>query len=72
MPYGLPAMLCTWRRNGFSTFYVINLTDNLGGTWTPTVLQFRTGTLETCILTACCLLREAALDLLVPVGLLLA
>ena len=45
MPCSLPAMLCTWRRNGFSTFYVINLTDNLGGTWTPTVFQFRTGTL---------------------------
>ena len=39
------------RRYEVSTFYIIDPMSDLGAPWTPVVLQFRTGTLETCNLT---------------------
>ena len=69
MPRGLPAMLCTWRRDSLSTFHINYPMSHLGAPWTPVVQRFRAGTLETCNLTTCSLRKERTFDLSHLVGL---
>lgn len=49
--------------DGVTTFRIVDTLDDLGAPFTPAVLQFRAGSYETCILTACCMHWEAAFDL---------
>ena len=41
LPYGWLARHCTGRRDGLSTFHVIDFAGNLGGTWTPVAKRSR-------------------------------
>ena len=59
---------CYRRRDGVTTFLLVDPLDDLGAPSTPVVLQFRAGSYKTCILTTCRTLRGAALYLLILVG----
>jgi hypothetical protein len=48
------------RRDWVSTFRIVDPLDDLGAPFTPGVQQFRAGSYETCILTPCRKLWEAA------------
>jgi hypothetical protein len=69
LPYGWLATHPAWRTDGVSTFHVIALTDNLGGTWTPMARRSRAGTLETCNLAMHANTGKHAFDLVAPVDL---
>jgi hypothetical protein len=47
----------------------ITMMSTVDETWTPVILQFRTGTLETCNLTTSYTHRGACFDRIIPVGL---
>ena len=57
------------RRYEVPTFHIIDPMSDLGAPWTPVVLQFRAGTLETCNLTTRYSHRGIAFELLTSVGL---
>jgi len=57
------------RRDRVSTFRIVHPADDLGASSTPVVRQFRAGSYKTCNLTTRRKHREAAFDLLIPVGL---
>jgi len=73
-PLHLPALrsAChasrSWRSDDFSTFHVINLTDNVGAVWTPVARQSRAATLIHCNLATHVSTGKHAYPLLTPVG----
>jgi len=67
VPCGSPALFR--QEYEVSTFRFVHSLNDLGALSTPEVLQFRTGSYQTCNLTPRCKHREAAFDLLILVGL---